>query len=119
MFYRVTTPIYGWAVKWDSEGNHLASPSRIAELSAMGLPNTPPLIDHIDPASGVYVIYRDFDTQEQADHWVNFYSTRNELVSAPTVTEVEVKEVGEYNGAYLELTDEEKLTVWEQTFVTP
>ena len=118
MFYRVTTPIYEWAVQWDGEGNHLASPSRIAELSAMGLPNTPPLIDHVEPGN-IYVIYRDFDTREQADHWVDFYSTRTELASAPIVTEVEVKEVGEYHGSYLELTDEEKLTVWNQTFVTP
>lgn len=116
MFYRITTTIQPWAVKIDNEGNNLASPARIEQLAAMGLPNTPPLLDHINP-DGTYVIYRDFDTQEQADIWDAHYtnSGRSDLVGSTVWTEVETKQVGTYTDSYLALTDEEKIALWNST----
>jgi hypothetical protein len=115
MFYRVHATIIPEAVKIHANGDILASESRMANLATMCLPNTPPLIDHIEP-DGTYVLYRDFDTQAQAQQWVNFYQELPSLVSTPTITEVEVKQVGTYSDWYLSLTDSEKLELY---YLTP
>ena len=114
MFYRVHVTLIPEYVKIHKNGDILASPSRIADLAAMGLPNTPPLIDHVEP-DGTHVLYRDFDTQEQAQQWANYYLGRPSLVSTPTITEVEEKQVGTYSEWYLTLTDLEKLYLYDQT----
>jgi len=113
MFYRVNTTITSIGIKTDSDGNLIASPMRLQKLAEMGLPDTPPLVGSVNP-DGIYEVYRDFDTAEQAQSWESYYEFLPSFVSQTTY-EVEQKEVGVYTGSYQYLTDEEKITVWNNT----
>lgn len=113
MFYRVHTVALTTGIKIDGDHNLIASPSRLAKLASLGLPDAPPLLVSADP-NGTCHVYRDFDTLEQAQSWSSYYESLPSFVSQ-TMEEVEQKEVGVYVGAYQYLTDKEKITVWENT----
>ena len=113
MFYRVTTALTSMGIKIDSDGNLIASPVRLQKLAEMGLPDTPPLLENTT-TDGIYHVYRDFDTLEQAQSWESYYEFLASFIDQ-TTSEVEQKEVGVYVGAYQYLTDEEKIAVWENT----
>ena len=113
MFYRVYTTVTPIGIKIDSDNNLIASPMRLQKLAEMGLPDTPPLVESVN-ASGLYCVYRDFDTQEQAQSWMSYYEALPSFRSQ-SMEVVDQKEVGVYVGAYQYLTDEEKITVWNNT----
>jgi hypothetical protein len=100
-------------IKTDSDGNLIASPVRLQKLAEMGLLDTPPLVASVT-TDGIYHVYRDFDTLEQAQSWESYYEFLASFIDQ-TTSEVEQKEVGVYIGAYQYLTDEEKITVWNNT----
>lgn len=111
MFYRVHTAITPWSLRIDSNGDNLASFKRIEDLARLGLPNTPPVNLGRDD-DGNFNIFRDFDTQEQADQWLQWYQVQHSFVSG-SVEQVEEKIVGTYSDAYLALTQEQQLLAWE------
>jgi len=111
MFYRVHTTIIPEAVRIDDNGDNLASPTRMQDLSDLGLPNTPPVIvDRND--DGSFNIFRDFDTQAQANQWLEWYQEIPAFISG-SIEEVSEKVVATYSDAYLALTQGEKLIAWE------
>jgi len=111
MFYRVHTTIIPQAVRIDANGDNLASPTRMQDLLNLGLPNTPPVIVNRND-DGSFNIFRDFDTQAQANQWLEWYQQIPAYISG-SVEEVEEKVVATYSDAYLALTQEEQLLAWE------
>lgn len=112
MFYRVTTTLRPFGIKIDNNGDFLPPPVRTQKLNDLGLPDTPPIIRGIND-DGSYVVSRDFDTRVEAMDWADHYDQVESFVSY-TINEVEQKEVGTYSDAYLALTAEQKIAVWEQ-----
>jgi hypothetical protein len=111
MFYRVYTRITHQGVRIDANGDNLASPTRIQDLLELGLPNTPPVTEGQNE-DGSFNIFRDFDTQAQADQWLEWYQMLPSFI-AGSVEEVPEKVVATYSEAYLALTPEEQLQAWE------
>ena len=113
MFYRVTTTIHSFGVRIDANGDFLPPPIRTQTLNDLGLPDTPPIVRGIN-SDGSYVISRDFDTRQEAMDWADHYDSVESFISY-TITEVEQKEIGTYSDAYLALTAEQKISLWENT----
>jgi len=111
MFYRVYTTIIPESVRIDANGDHLASPTRMQDLSELGLPNTPPVFNGRN-TDGSFNIFRDFDTQTQANQWLEWYQQIPAYISG-SIEEVAEKVVATYSDAYLALTPEEQLLAWE------
>jgi hypothetical protein len=98
-------------VRIDANGDNLASPTRIQDLSDLGLPNTPPVIvDRND--DGSFNIFRDFDSQAQAQQFLELYQQIPAYISG-SIEEVAEKVTASYSAAYLALTQEEQLIAWE------
>lgn len=111
MFYRVHTTIVPQSVRIDANDDNLASPTRIQNLLNLGLPNTPPVI--VDRNSdGSFNIFRDFDTQAQANQWLVLYQEIPAYITG-SIEEVAEKVIATYSDAYLALTLEEQLLAWE------
>jgi hypothetical protein len=109
MFYRVYNTIFSWNVKINGQGDFLASPNTIQTLNSLGLSITPPTI--VSWRGSEFEIFRDFDTLEQAEKWLEISKSNRDFIDG-NITTVSKKIVGCYSVQYNSLSDENKINAW-------
>ena len=100
MPYRVTLIVTAQNIKIDENGDLIRSPFGREKLKSMGLPETPPVLAGRNP-DGSYTTTRDFDTEDQANEWLEYYTHRPAYIHG-YVSEVDEKIVTSHSEKYFE-----------------
>jgi hypothetical protein len=100
MPYRVTLTVTAQSIKIDENGDFIRSPSGREKLDLMGLPETPPVLAGRNP-DGTYNTTRDFDTEDQANEWLDYYKERPAYIDG-NVSQVDEKIITVHSSKYFE-----------------
>jgi hypothetical protein len=96
-------------VKINSKGDFLISPETIQQLHSLELPITPPII--VSWRTNEFKIFRDFDTQEQAEQWLAISKIDQNFIDG-RIEEVPKKIIAAYSQEHQSLSDDEKINAW-------
>ena len=100
MPYRVTLVVTAQSIKIDENGDFIRSPSGREKLVSMELPDTPPVLVGKN-SDGSYTTTRDFDTEDQANEWLDYYKERPAYIDG-NVSQVDEKIITVHSGKYFE-----------------
>jgi hypothetical protein len=100
MPYRVTLVVTAQNIKIDENGDIIRSPFGRAKLESMGLPDTPYVLAGRNP-DGSYNTTRDFDTEDQAKEWLEYYEQRPAYIDGH-ISQVDEKIVTSHSKKYFE-----------------